>query len=217
MQRINFLMAIAITALIALASTPTLAQSSGAAELKKRILEQIAAGTRTQPVTNTTPVESVEAEAQTAAPFATQQGGILDVVERQKKALLGTWNLTLTFSDGSQAKSTLSVFPGRTDSEGSVLHSAEATLLLPNPTTSEQGAWQYTGGLQFIASYRGYAVDEKFEQPFGTIGFRHAITVSDNQDTFTGRATFEVIDSHGQVLFSDNVQTRGVRQRAVAP
>jgi hypothetical protein len=211
MQRINFLIAIAITALIALSSTPALAQSGGAAELKKRIFEQIAAGTRTQPV------ESVEDEALIAAPLAAQQGGILDVLERQKRALLGTWNLSLTFSDGSQAKSTLSVFPGRTDSEGSVLHSAEASLLLPNPTTSEQGVWQHTGGLQFIASYRGYAVDEKFEQPFGTIGFRHAITVSDNQDTFTGRATFEVIDAHGQVLFSDNVQTRGVRQRAVAP
>ena len=217
MQRINFLMAIAITALIAFSSTPTLAQSNGMAEIKKRILEQIAAGKRTQPVTDTNPIENTEAEVLGAAPFATGQGGILDVVERQKRALLGTWNLTLTFSDGGQAKSTLSVFPGRADGEGLILHAADASLLLPNPTTPEQGVWQYTGGLQFIASYRGYAVDEKFEQPFGTIGFRHAITVSDSQETFTGRATFEVIDSHGEVLFSDTIQTRGVRQRAVAP
>jgi hypothetical protein len=88
---------------------------------------------------------------------------------------------------------------------------------LPNPTSNEQGVWRHTGGLQFVASYRGYAVDEKLEKPFGTIGFRHAITLDSNQETFTGRAVFEVIDASGQVLFSDNIQTHGVRQRAVAP
>lgn len=207
----RILLAIATMALIALSSVSALAQTSGAAELKKRILEQIASGNIIQPV------ETTEVEALTATAFGPQQGGLLDVLERQKLALLGGWNLTLTFSDGSQVKSTLTVMPGRTEGEGTIIHSAEASLTLPNPTTNEQGVWRHAGGSQFIASYRGYAVDEKLEKPFGTIGFRHAITLGDNQETFTGRAVFEVIDASGQVLFSDNVQTRGVRQRAVAP
>src|SRR5262245_47288845 len=211
MQRINLLTAIALTAFIALSCTQALAQTSEAAEFKKRIFAQIATGQRTQPV------ENIEVEALPAASPAVLQVGILDVLERQKKALLGTWNLIVTFSDGTQVKSTLSVFPGHIDNEGAVIHSAEASLLLPNPTLSEQGAWRHNGGLQFTASYRGYAVDERFERPAGQIGFRHAITLNTDQETFTGRAVFEVVDTSGQVLFSDNVQTRGVRQHAVAP
>jgi hypothetical protein len=107
--------------------------------------------------------------------------------------------------------------PGRVDGEGSVLHAAEASLLLPNPTTPEQGAWQHNSGLQFVASYFGYAVDEKFEKPFGKIGFRHLIDVNADQQSFTGRAVLEVIDGTGTVVFSDNLRTSGVRQRAVAP
>ncbi|MBI1760325.1 MAG: hypothetical protein HYR56_02720 [Acidobacteria bacterium] len=211
MQRSNIFFALAITAFMALASTTGFAQNNGAAALKKRVAEHVASGT---PVP---PAETLEsANPAIELPFA-QQGGILDIVERQKRALLGTWSLTLTFSDGSSVKSTLNVFPGRDDNEGSVLHAAEASLLLPNPTTPEQGVWQHAGGLQFIASYRGYAVDATFEHPAGTVGFRHAITVNSDQESFTGRAVFEVKDDKGAVVFSDNITTKGTRQRAVAP
>lgn len=178
------------------------------AEWKKRVNETIASGAR--PQTAATNESTVELSA-------AAQGGILDIIERQKNALLGTWDLTITFSDGSKAASTLTVMPGRADGEGSVLHAAEASLLLPNPTTMEQGAWRHNSGLQFVASYRGYAVDEKFEHPFGKIGFRHVITLNTDQVSFTGQAKFEVVDLTGEVLFSDTVQTTGVRQRAVAP
>ena len=209
MQRKNILFAMALAAFFALSFMPALAQSNDAAALKKRIAEHRAASA------SVLVVEGAETAA--AEPFLAQQGGILDVIERQRRALLGTWDLTLTFSDGSSVKSTLNVFPGRTDTEGSVLHAAEATLLLPNPTTPEQGVWQHAGSLQFIASYRGYAVDEKFEHPAGTIGFRHAITVSADQESFTGKAVFEVRDDKGALVFSDNITTTGKRQRAVAP
>ena len=133
-----------------------------------------------------------------------------------KNAFLGTWDLKVTFSDGSQASSTLSAMPGRSASEGTVIHSAELSLALPNPTLPEQGVWEYRGGGEFIASYRGFASNEKFE-PFGKIGFRHRLTVSRDQETFAGSAVFEVIDAAGQIVFSDHVQTRGVRQHAQAP
>jgi len=207
----RILLMIASAVLIALSSTSALAQTNGAAELKKRIFEQIASGARAQAA------ERVENESLMGTPRTPEQGGILDILERQKQALAGGWNLTLTFSDGSEVKSTLTVMAGRAEGEGTVIHSAEASLTLPNPTLNEQGVWRHAGGLQFVASYRGYAVDEKLEKPFGTIGFRHAITLDSNQETFTGRAVFEVIDATGQVLFSDTIQTRGVRQRAVAP
>ncbi len=205
----RILLTIATTLMIAFSFTPALAQTSGAAEIKQRIAEHIASGVRTQPV------ELTETENLMLAP---QQGGFTDILARQKNALVGCWDLELTFSDGSKAKSTLSVFPGRGDGEGTVLHSAEASLLLPNPTTPEQGAWSHNGGLQFIASYKGFAVDDKFQVPFGTIGFRQAITMNSNLESFTGQAKFEVIEgATGMAVFTDTVKITGKRQRAVAP
>lgn len=130
--------------------------------------------------------------------------------------LEGTWEVVNTFSDGSQVKSLLTIAAGRSANEGSVIHSAELSFTLPNPTLPEQGAWRRTRGREFVASYRGFAYTDTF-QPFGRIGFRHVITLDKNGKTFTGQALFEVIDASGAVLFSDNVQTTGVRQRAEAP
>jgi hypothetical protein len=132
---------------------------------------------------------------------------------QQGNALVGTWNLVLTFSDGSQVKSTLTVIPGRGEGEGSIVHAAEASLLLPNPTTPEQGVWTHVRGRRFIASYQGYAVDAGFQAPAGRIGFRHVLSVDPNQETLTGQAIFEVVDPSGAVVFSDRVQTTGTRQR----
>lgn len=209
----RMLMTIATTLFLAVSFTSALAQTSGAAAVKQRIAERIASGER-QPVIERS---EIEAQPQTFA-AAPLQGGLTDILQRQKNALVGCWELTLTFSDGSHATSTLSVFPGRADGEGTILHAAEATLLLPNPTTPEQGAWQHNGGLQFIASYSGYAVDENFQAPFGKIGFRQLITLNSDQESFTGKARFEVIEgATGTVVFSDTVQVTGKRMRAVAP
>lgn len=205
----RILLTVSATLLIAFSFTPTLAQTGGAAEMKQRIAERIASGVRTQP--------DGLIESENLA-LAAQQSGFTDILARQKNALIGGWDLELSFSDGSKVKSALSVFPGRGDGEGTVLHAAEASLLLPNPTTSEQGAWRHNGGLQFVASYKGFAVDDKFQAPFGTVGFRQVITMDSGQESFTGVARLEVIEgATGTVVFSDTVKVTGKRQRAVAP
>lgn len=209
----RILLTIATTLFIAFSFAPALAQTSGAVEVKQRIAQRIASGERT-PVIERTETEALP-QALNAAPF---QGGLTDILTRQKNALVGCWELTLNFSDGSHVTSTLSVFPGRADGEGTILHAAEATLLLPNPTTPEQGAWQHNGGLQFIASYSGYAVDDKFLAPFGKIGFRQLITLNSDQESFSGKGKFEVVEGvTGMVVFSDTIQVVGKRVRAVAP
>ena len=196
-----------ISGLLTVCTSLSYAQSGGAGQLKKRILTEVTASGRNQSGDNLR-------DADAAIPVATE--GVSISALDKKRGLLGTWNLTLTFGDGSQVKSTLQVFPGRTETDGSVIHASEFSLTPPNPTLPEQGVWEYLGGQQFISSYRGYSFTEQLD-PFGYIGFRHDITVSADQESFTGRAVFEVIDSTGQVLFSDTCQTRGVRQHAVAP
>lgn len=197
-----------LVALIVISTPIARAQNNGAGELKKRIAARIASGVRTQPA------EDVALEQ--AGSAVELQGAVRIAGADKKKGLLGTWNITLTFGDGSEVKSTLQVFPGRSDTEGSVIHASEFSLVPPNPTLPEQGVWEYQGGQKFIASYRGYSFTDTLD-PFGLIGFRHAITMNPDQESFTGQALFEVIDGSGQVLFSDTCQTRGVRQHALAP
>jgi hypothetical protein len=134
-----------------------------------------------------------------------------------KNALVGTWDLTLTFSDGSSVPSTLTVIPGRRDGEGSVIHAALASLLLPSPTTPEQGVWEHTYGNRFVASYQGWSVDSTFTAPAGRVGFRHKIALSKNRERFNGIATFEVLDPLGNVVFSDTIKTEGRRQHPDVP
>jgi hypothetical protein len=159
----------------------------------------------------------VRASAQTSFP-ASPHIPFVDQVAKtpppQQDALLGTWDVIVTFADGSHVRSALSVLPGRRHGEGSVLHAAEASLLLPNPTTMEQGTWAHIRGRRFVESHFGFAVDGQFTAPAGRIGFRqHEITVDAKGETFRGVATFEVRDPTEVVVFSDVVQTTGTRQR----
>lgn len=132
-----------------------------------------------------------------------------------RNRLEGTWDVVLTFGDGSQVKSVLTVIPGATPQAGSVIHSAELSFAPPNPTLPEQGSWRRTGHRTFALSYYGFSYDLDFT-PFGRIGFRHAVTLDKNGDTFTGEAVFEVFEGDA-IIFSDIVQSQGVRQEATAP
>lgn len=212
---------VALFALTFVALTTTSAQTSRAAEWKQRVANRIASGERPQAKAQTERAEESTEKSETKKDNNEQAEALQDRMRefraQQKNALAGCWDLTLMFSDGSSVKSTLTVSAGRRDGEGAVIHAAEASLLLPNPTTPEQGAWEHIGGLRFIASYAGYAVDEKFEKPAGKIGFRHSIRLSADQESFTGRAIFEVRDPEGNVVFSDEIQTKGVRHHAEAP
>lgn len=176
-----------LSGLLIICASVSHAQERGAAELKKRIFAQAMSAMGGPPAADNT----AGLEVQSAA--GTQATVVISGADK-KRSLLGTWNVTLIFGDGSQGKSTLQVFPGRSETEGSVIHASEFSFTPPNPTLPEQGVWEYAGGSQFIASYRGYSYTEDL-QPFGLIGFRHAITLSGDQESFTGRAVFEVIDS----------------------
>jgi hypothetical protein len=177
-------------------------QTNRAAGLKRRIADQVVTGARKP--TGDQPKKDLKEDDNKSGNYA------------PKNALAGTWDLVLTFGDGSQARSTLQIILGAADGEGSALHASEFSLAPPNPTLPEQGSWRNVRKNKFIASYYGYSFDELL-QPFGKIGFRHAITLSPDQETFTGEAVFEVLDLTGQVLFSDTITTSGTRQHAEAP
>ena len=186
------------------------AQTSGISDAKRRAMERLASGVRTQGVEPTTDerpsLGSVEDRKQAS------QSNNMD----KKRALLGTWDLIITFSDGSVNKTTLTIIPGRSDTEGTVIHSADASFVPPFSTLPQQGVWQYLGGGKFVVSDLGFSFDETL-QPDGRVGFRQLIKVSDDQESFTGTGQFVILDTTGQMFYSDSVQSTGTRQHPVAP
>jgi len=186
------------------------AQTSGISDAKRRAMERLASGVRAQGVEPTTDerpsLGSVEDRKQAS------QSNNMD----KKRALLGTWDLIITFSDGSVNKTTLTIIPGRSDTEGTVIHSADASFVPPFSTLPQQGVWQYLGGGKFVVSDLGFSFDETL-QPDGRVGFRQLIKVSDDQESFTGTGQFVILDTTGQMFYSDSVQSTGTRQHPVAP
>jgi hypothetical protein len=137
----------------------------------------------------------------------------------QANRLEGTWRVTLTFSDDFQVKALLTVMAGgRSENEGTLISSSDASFV-PNPSClPEQGEWQRTGARSFIATRHGFCFDsEKQFEPAGTVSFRDVLTLNENGEEFTGRALFEILDPAGTVVFSANFQTHGVRQHPQAP
>ncbi len=202
MKRIFAIFSIVTATVVVTMTTTTYGQSSRVSEFKRRLIEQV----------NTAATKPSAESAKAADDEGMQSSRNYPL----KNALVGTWDMVITFSDGVEVKSTLQILPGADLGEGSAIHASELSLAPPSPTLPEQGSWRYYQGEQFITSYAGYSFDEQL-QPFGKVGFRHLITLGFNQEYFTGRAVFEVVDLTGKVLFSDKVHTVGKRHRAIAP
>lgn len=195
-----------VAATLALSMITTYGQTSQASQLKRRIMEQARTAVPKAPVA--APVKAEHDAEESLVPPSR--------FNVPRNSLAGTWDLVLTFSDGTEVPSTLQIMSGATEGDGAALHASPFSFTPPNPTLPEQGSWRYLRRNEFVASYYGYSYDEQL-QPFGKIGFRHAITMARDLDHFTGEAVFEVIDLDGNVLFSDNITSAGVRQRPMAP
>ena len=123
--------------------------------------------------------------------------------------LEGTWDLVLTFSDGSQVKSVLNVAAGRSANEGSIVHSAELSLVPPNPTLPEQGAGAGPDAVRSSHSY-GFSTRRHSSPSAGSAG----VTPYPDKNERPSRARLSSSDRrHGTVLSRQRADD-GVRQRA---
>jgi hypothetical protein len=188
MQRINFLTAIVITALIALSSTLALAQTDenqrgwGA---RRTLAGKGLAGN---------PVETPE----TAAPTVQIQGaggGILDILETQKearrKALVGAWEINVTESAMH--------FP-----PFSALHAfhqggtfTEVSNLLPGLNeTPAKGIWDVEGD-RYLLTFELFVFDEQ-KQPAGIVRVRVSLKLV-NANELQGDTVVDFIAPDGTV------------------
>ena len=128
-----------------------------------------------------------------AAGFNSQnpsQGGLLDLIGREKTAIVGAWDAP--DEDGFQ---TLLTF----NSDGTLLASDE------DPTTTNgHGVWAHLGGTQFAFTYIQH---KKAGQPQqGTLTIWGTLILDAVHRSFSGSLHFELTDSTGKVLDSDTLR-----------
>jgi hypothetical protein len=130
----------------------------------------------------------------------TAQGGILDVIQREKLAIVGSWDIP----DPESVPTLITFHADGTVTENDVDHT----------TTGGQGAWAYLGGKQFAYTFKQYKKDD--QEPKGSVVVYGKVTLSNDGNHFTGPLHFEFSDETGKVLDSDallglNITTEGSR------
>jgi len=126
------------------------------------------------------------------------QEGLPDLLERQRKALVGTWATRLT----PPPESGVPAFPGffTFTSDGNLIatQSGGPFPALGNP---QIGLWEHSGGRQFTITYFLQDFDEHLQQTGDEEG--HAIiTLNEAGDRFTGIIDGNFFDLDGHLLFS---------------
>jgi hypothetical protein len=131
-------------------------------------------------------------ETQTAG----QGGGILDVLERQKTAIVGTWLTTL--ASGSKGLITF-------HADGTVILSTQgAVSTAPNrpPHTSLHGVWRHLGGRQFGYTVWDIWYDVNTAQLIQFARIRAEVTLSEDRDEASVRGKLDFFNPQGDVLLS---------------
>ncbi len=167
-------------------------------------------------------VGPVASEAQSDVPTAASDREP-EGSEKPRARLEGTWLITEQFVDppGSGPFKVLVTFlPGRSDDEGTLVHTNEFELT-PNPIcTPDQGVWRRTRRREFIATHFNFCFDQTSYPPGNPAGptkVRDAIELSRDGEELDIREHFESFDPHGNPLFAGTAVGHGVRLRAEAP
>lgn len=157
----------------------------------KRCSEQLAASARTQAV------EQATTETPSAARLEAQQGGLLDAVERQKKAIVGSWFISL----GCGCKILASFTSDGLFSE--VGQGDIQPVGAPNPSsTAGYGTWTHNGGRQFAITFLIIGYDLATSEFRGTLKVRINLTLNEAGDQLSGTDKADIFDPEGHLVDS---------------
>jgi hypothetical protein len=137
-------------------------------------------------------------EPEAAPQLDRSQGGILDVLEQQKRALAGTWQVVadpLNPPPGFPAEfRALHTFT----EDGRFIETSATNPLLKSPA---HGEWRYEGGRQFSATFLFYVFDPAGNHAV-TVKVRALITLNERGDEWSGPVKFDVLTPDGNPIMS---------------
>jgi hypothetical protein len=137
-----------------------------------------------------------ENKEQQETPTAGQGGGILDVLARQKEAIVGTWLVTFA-NTGSKALITF-------NADGTLINSFQGEVSANParpPHTSHHGVWRHLGGRQFGLTMWDIFYDINTGQLIQFTKLRQVITLENNDEASAlGKADF--LNPQGEVVRS---------------
>lgn len=166
-------------------------------------------------VTLTVPAMLMPVEGQTgprnAAPAA--EFGNLN-----NRRLEGLWLATVTFPDEFSLKVLFNFFPGRDETEGTLIDANEFQLT-PNPVcTADQGAWKQTNTNSYIATHYAFCFDATNDfEPGGSVKVRDNIVMNGKGNGFSGTQYIEIFDTDGVLVDTFEAEMTAVRLTAEAP
>ena len=190
MQSKRIFWTLLIAAMLVISTTATQAQSTG-----RKLWPRGDAGNHPVP---STPEQATEPQTETAAQElqSAVQGGFLDVLERQKTAVVGSW-----LGISSEGNRILQSFT----SDGILLASVQGGVST-NPDfgvlTTAHGVWKHQGGRQFAATAISANYDIITGAYLGYLKARLVLTLNEAGDQMTGLDKVEIFDPAGHVVFT---------------
>jgi hypothetical protein len=160
-----------------------------------------------------TVISAINVQAQSDEPIqvkATAQGGILDVLERQKKAIVGSWLVDVTVlglppNCGCATTKNLGTFT----EEGGFIGAAPVDSR-QSFTSPGHGTWTYQGGRSFGLTFLALIY-----QPDGTLTgifkLNGTATLDESGEKLSGPSKGIITDLAGHVLFQYEATVQGAR------
>lgn len=210
-----------LTGLLALSSITAQAQSAnGPAEFKKRLLEKLATGERTQPAEHSRStaerenqprtaqhIRSVESDDQTSAesaqaarePGSGRVESLIDVRARLKKALVGSWLVKFHAPDGDPLTDFLGLVTYHDDGTLTLSSQIDITTDPPFITSVAHGVWDLQGGRVFDATFVALVVDLKGNL-LAVFKVSQHIVLDESTDKFTSSINATATDPDGNTF-----------------
>lgn len=135
-----------------------------------------------------------------------------------KSRLEGLWLATVTFEDEFSLKVLFNFFPGRDETEGTLIDANEFQLT-PNPVcTADQGVWKKTNTNTYIATHFAFCFDANNDfEPDGSVKVRDNIEMNPKGTDFSGTQYIEIFDAKGDLVDVFEAEMTAVRINAEAP
>jgi hypothetical protein len=145
-------------------------------------------------------------------------GPTAEIGNLNNRRLEGLWLATVTFEDEFSLKVLFNFFPGRDETEGTLIDANEFQLT-PNPVcTADQGAWKQTNTNTYIATHFAFCFDATNDfEPDGTVKVRDNIVMNPKGTDFSGTQYIEIFDVDGVLVDTFEAEMTAVRINAEAP